>query len=231
MFAQEGDFVRSRDVFTRALGNVFLGVAVGLLGYYGLTSILSWAEQTRLRQELERLGSVSASAPDDIDVSLRGPELDFEGWESQDRAYWDGLAEGDIFGRLVVERMDLDTIVVKGVRVADLKKGPGWVTTTALPGPGGNCGISGHRTTYLAPFRRIDQLVPGDVIDFYSPYRRYRYTVVRAFTVTPDKVEVFDPTEVPTLTLTACHPPYSARYRYIVQAEITGVRPLEQSGE
>ncbi|PKQ36915.1 MAG: hypothetical protein CVT59_10535 [Actinobacteria bacterium HGW-Actinobacteria-1] len=223
--------MRPRDALTRALGNVFLGVAVGLLGYYGLTSILSWTEQARLRQELEHLGSVSASAPDDIDVSTHGPALDFTDWESQDKAYWDGLAEGDIFGRLVIERMDLDTIVVKGVGVADLKKGPGWVTSTALPGPSGNCGISGHRTTYLAPFRRIDQLVSGDVIDFYSPYRRYRYTVVRTFTVTPDKVEVFDPTEVPTLTLTACHPPYSARLRYIVQAEITEVRPLQQSGE
>ncbi len=213
------------------MGNVFLGVAVGLLGYYALTSMLSWVEQARLRQDLEHLGGVSASSPEDIGVSGSGPALDFEGWEAQDKAYWAGLAEGGIFGRLVIDRMDLDTIVVKGVAVADLKKGPGWVTSTDLPGPSGNCGISGHRTTYLAPFRQIDQLVPGDAIDLYSPYRRYRYTVVRAFTVTPDKVEVFDPTETSTLTLTACHPPFSARFRYIVQAELIEVRPLEQGGQ
>ncbi len=209
----------------RALGNVFLGVAIGLLGYYGLTSLLSAAEQARLRHDLERYGGVSASVPADIGVK-DGPALDFTDWEAQDKAYWDGLAEGGVFGRLVIDRMDLDTMVVKGVAVGDLKKGPGWVTYTDLPGATGNCGISGHRTTYLAPFRRIEELRPGDTIDLYSPFRRYRYTVVRTFTVTPDKVEVFDPTPVPTLTLTACHPPYSARYRYIVQAELTEAKRL-----
>ncbi|MCE5191795.1 MAG: sortase, partial [Actinomycetia bacterium] len=61
-------------------------------------------------------------------------------------------------------------------------------------------------------------------------YRRYRYTVVRTFTVTPDKVEVFATTEQATLTLTACHPPYSARYRYIVQAELTEASRLVSAG-
>lgn len=217
-------------LLSRAMGNVFLGIAVGLLGYYGLTSLLGWTEQLRLRSELERFGGVSATLPGDIEVRV-GPQLDFTDWEAEDKAYWDGLAEGGVFGRMVIERMDLDTVVVKGVGVADLKRGPGWVTYTDLPGPTGNCGISGHRTTYLAPFRRIDQLEEGDEIDVYSPYRRYRYTVVRAFTVTPDKVEVFDTTEEPTLTLTACHPPYSARYRYIVQAELTEVRRLAESDQ
>ena len=215
------------NVLSHALGNVFLGIAVGLLGYYGLTSLLTWAEQGRLRHELDRFGGVSATVPQ---VDSTGPVLDFGDWESTDKAYWDGLAEGGVFGRMVIERMSLDAVIVKGVAVADLKKGPGWVTYTDLPGPTGNCGISGHRTTYLAPFRRIDQLEVGDVIDLYSPYRRYRYTVTRAFTVTPDKVEVFDTTEEPTLTLTACHPPYSARYRYIIQADLTGVRRLDQGG-
>lgn len=208
------------SVLTRALGNVLLGIAVGLLGYYGLTSLVAWTEQSRLHQDLERFGGVSALSAADIAVET-GPALDFADWESHDEAYWNGLAEGGVFGRLVIERMDLDAIVVKGVAAGDLKKGPGWVAYTDLPGPHGNCGISGHRTTYLAPFRRIDKLRDGDVIDLYSPYRRYRYTVVRMFTVTPDMVEVFGPTPVPTLTLTACHPPYSARYRYIVQAELT----------
>ncbi len=216
------------SVLMRALSNVFLGVAVGLLGYYALTAALSWVEQARLREDLQQFGGISAELADDIVVSGSGPTLDFEGWELQDKAYWDSLADGAVFGRLVVSRMNLDTLVVRGVEVADLKKGPGWVDYTSLPGPGGNCGISGHRTTYLAPFRRIDQIEQGDTIDFYSPYRRYRYTVTRAFVVTPDKVEVFDLTETPTLTLTACHPPYSARYRYIVQAELTEVRAIEQ---
>ncbi|HZL06309.1 MAG TPA: sortase, partial [Coriobacteriia bacterium] len=67
----------------------------------------------------------------------------------------------------------------------------------------------------------------GDTIDVFSPFRRYRYVVQRQLIVTPDKVEVFSTTEEPTLTLTACHPPYSARYRIVVQARLSDVRRLD----
>ncbi len=214
----------------RALGNVFLGIAIGLLGYYGLTNLVSVTGQSRLKESLARFGGVSADAAADIAV-VTGPQFDFEGWETDDKAYWDGLANGDVFGRLVIDRMGLDVVVVKGVDVADLKMGPGWAPYTDLPGPDGNCGISGHRTTYMAPFRRIDGMQVGDTIDLYSPFRRYRYTVTRTFTVTPDQVEVFDTTETPTLTLTACHPPYSARYRFVVQAQMSEVRRIAPAGK
>lgn len=77
------------------------------------------------------------------------------------------------------------------------------------------------------PFGRLDVLAAGDTIDLYSPYRRYRYEVVRTFVVTPDRVEVIAHTEEPMLTLTACHPPYSARQRLIVQARLVDVRRLD----
>ncbi|MGB4594157.1 MAG: class E sortase [Coriobacteriia bacterium] len=128
--------------------------------------------------------------------------------------------------------MDLDVAIVKGVGVPvcvgvpELKKGPGRVPYTDLPGPTGDCGISGHRTTYGAPFRRLDVLQPGDTIDLFSPYRRYRYTVDRVFSVTPDRGDVLRTTAPSTLTLTACHPPYSARCRPIVAASLIEVRRL-----
>ncbi|MCE5190537.1 MAG: hypothetical protein LLG08_02030, partial [Actinomycetia bacterium] len=124
-------------VLSRVLGNVFLGVAIGLLGYYGLTNLVSWLDQAKLRGQLERFGGVSASTPGDIAVRADGPALDFTGWKAEDQAYWQGLADGGVFGRLVINRMRLDSIVVKGVATSDLKKGPGWVTYTDLPGPGG----------------------------------------------------------------------------------------------
>lgn len=200
---------------------MFLGVALGLLGYYGLTNLVMSAEQDRLRAEVPR-------AVFDASVGADGPELDFVGWDDEDGAYWRDLRPGGPFGRLTAEKIRLDSVVVKGVTPADLRRGPGWITTTDLPGPTGNCGISGHRTTYGAPFRDLDRLDPGDTIELYSPFRRYTYRVVRSFTVTPDKVEVVATTEKPTLTLTACHPPYSARYRLIVQSELVEVRRLDR---
>lgn len=205
----------------RALGNLLLGVAIGLLSYYAVTDLLTRLEQQGLRAEVPPIAYEHIIKP--------GPTLDFEGWASEDRAYWQKLPRGGAFGRLVIDRMKLDAVVVKGHKRQQLMKGPGWITYTSLPGPFGNCGISGHRTTYGAPFRDLDRLKPGDTIEFYSPYRRYTYKVRRVFTVRPDGVGVLESTKQPVLTLTACHPPYSARLRLIVQSDLVEVRRLGDS--
>jgi len=222
------DRSRSRTrVAAHALGNVLLGVAVGLLVYYGLTDLVTGVEQDSLRDDLAQYGAVASPSPDRLfGDGAEDSSLDWTNWQADDKTYWDGLAEGEVFGRLVIEAMELDTAVVKGHGREALKKGPGWVTYTDLPGPTGNCGISGHRTTYGAPFFRLDALEPGDIIDLYSPYRRYRYRVTERYQVTPDQVEVLASTESPRLTLTACDPPYSARYRLIVHADLEDVRRL-----
>ncbi len=211
----------STRAFARAAGNVFFGIAIGLLAYSGLTNLVTSSEQSELQE------SVPAAT---TQVAVAGPEtpaLDFVGWAAEDASYWKALPEGGAFGRLVAEKISLDSVVVKGTSRSDLRKGPGWITWTDLPGPTGNCGISGHRTTYGAPFRRIDAMEPGDTIQFYSPFRRYTYRVVKKFAVRPDQVEVVESTEEPMLTLTACHPPYSARQRIIVQSELVEVARLE----
>lgn len=209
----------------RAASNVMFGITLGLLSYYALTTGMGWLSQEQLRgdTEVEAFGRRPPSMPAD-DVQ---PALDFTGWEAEDKAYWEALAPGAVFGRLVIADIGVDALVINGVQTADLKKGPGWIDWSDLPGPTGTAGISGHRTTYGAPFRRIDELAEGATIDLYSPYRRYRYRVTRTLVVTPDQVEVVAPTEHPSLTLTACHPPYSARYRIAVQADLLDVRRLD----
>lgn len=202
----------------RLLGNVFLGIAVGLIGYYAVTNLVTRSAQSDLQTQIPRVTDEPAATN----------TMDFSGWRSHDRAYWLKLAEGQAFGRLVIPSAKIDSMVVKGVSRADLRKGPGWIAYTDLPGPTGNCGISGHRTTYGAPFRQLDELKPGDTIRFYSPYRRYTYRVRKKFAVTPDKTEVVRTTKKPTLTLTACHPPYSARYRLIVQSDLVEVIRLAE---
>jgi LPXTG-site transpeptidase (sortase) family protein len=206
----------------RLLANVLLGTALGLLAYYSITNLVNAADQSALRSEF---GVVGASLLGSGADSARA--IDLSGWEAQDGAYWASLPGGGPFARIVADKMGLDALVVKGTAASDLRRGPGWIVTTDMPGKTGNVGISGHRTTYGHPFGRLDALAPGDTIDLYSPYRRYRYEVVRTFAVTPDHVEVVAHTEEPMLTLTACHPPYSARQRLIVQAKLVDVRRLE----
>jgi LPXTG-site transpeptidase (sortase) family protein len=206
------------------LGNMLIGIAIGLIAYYGVTDLEGRIGQRSMRAQLGKLGPVAKAEPP---VSESAPRFDFTDWEQQDQAFWTSAEQGSVIGRLVIERMGLDTAVLKGTKRETLKMGPGWIDTTAVPGETGNCAISGHRTTYHAPFRRLDSLAKGDTIELYTPYRRYVYRVARKFTVRPWQVDVISPTEEPMLTLTACHPPYSARYRLIVQARLVEARPIE----
>jgi sortase A len=215
---------RSERPALRFLGNLLIGIAIGLIAYYGITDLEGRIGQGSMRVELGKLGPVAQAKPP---VSESAPLFDFTDWEQQDQAFWESAEEGDVIGRLVIERMGLDTAVLKGTSRETLKMGPGWIDKTDVPGKTGNCAISGHRTTYHAPFRRLDMLAKGDTIELYTPYRRYVYRVTRKFAVRPSRVDVISSTEAPTLTLTACHPPYSARYRLIVQARLIEARPIE----
>jgi len=211
-----------------ALGNVLIGVALGLVSYYFVTDIVTAREQDALRSEVSD-SVLGAPSPDRL-LPVEEPEMTgWETWRDEDVAYWAGLEDGGVFGRLVIEKMGLDAVVVLGSGTEELKKGPGWIKYTDLPGETGNAGIAGHRTTYGAPFRRLDELAVGDRIDFYSPYRRYTYEVAEVLVVTPDQVEVMRSTEDPRLTLSACHPPYSARYRLVVQSKLIEMQRLEDT--
>ncbi|MBN2405622.1 MAG: class E sortase [Coriobacteriia bacterium] len=221
---------RRRDAM-HVISNVFFGIALGLAAYYSLTSGIGWLEQRELDDAAAPLGAVGTPSPDDYlrPPSRQDPVLDFEGWEDEDRAYWESLENGGVFGRIIIEDIDVDAIVVKGTTRSALQKGPGWIEWTSLPGPEGTCGIAGHRTTYLAPFRRIDELSDGDIIEFYSPYRLYRYEVEESVSVTPDRSDVLDAVDYPRLGLSACHPPYSARYRLVVLARLIEVRRFTET--
>jgi sortase A len=117
-------------------------------------------------------------------------------------------------------------VVVEGVGHEDLKKGPGHYPGTAAPGAVGNVVISGHRTTYGAPFNRLDELHPGDAVVLETQSFFYTYRVQATTVVQPSAVGVVLPVPnapgaTPTqrlLTLTTCNPKYSARTRLIVRA-------------
>jgi sortase A len=131
-------------------------------------------------------------------------------------------AEGEAVAHLRIPAIDVDKIVVSGVEVADLKRGPGHYPDSPLPGQPGNAAIAGHRTTYGAPFNRLDELEPGDEILVTTVQGAFRYEVRDTLIVNPDQVEVLDDFGDDRLTLTACHPKYSARQRIVVVAALTG---------
>ncbi len=130
--------------------------------------------------------------------------------------------DGDAVARLQIPAIGVDKIVVEGVEISDLKRGPGHYPDSPLPGQPGNAAIAGHRTTYGAPFNRIDELKEGDEILVTTLQGSFRYEVRTQLIVSPDQVEVLDDFGDDRLTLTACHPKYSARQRIVVVAALVG---------
>jgi sortase A len=131
-------------------------------------------------------------------------------------------ADGEAVARLQIPAIGVDKIVVSGVEISDLKRGPGHYPDSPLPGQPGNAAIAGHRTTYGAPFNRIDELEEGDEILVTTLQGSFRYEVRTQLIVSPDQVEVLDDFGDDRLTLTACHPKYSARQRIVVVAALAG---------
>lgn len=129
---------------------------------------------------------------------------------------------GDAVARIEIPKADVDKIVVEGVGVEDLKKGPGHYPGTPMPGERGNAAIAGHRTTYGAPFYDLNVLEPGDPILVTTAAGQFRYEVIGSQVVSPDASHVLDPTEDDRLTLTTCNPRYSAAQRLIVSAALVG---------
>lgn len=132
------------------------------------------------------------------------------------------MLDGDAVAAISIPKIGLDEIVVEGVGVEELKKGVGHYPDTKMPGQTGNAALAGHRTTYGHPFNRIDELDPGDEIRLTTKQGTFRYTVTEQRIVAPTEVSVLDNTADNRLTLTTCHPKYSAEKRLIVIAALAG---------
>jgi sortase A len=136
------------------------------------------------------------------------------------------LAPGDAVGRLTIPRIGSGYLVVQGTAEGSLVKGPGHYPSTALPGLGRTVAIAGHRTTYLAPFRHIDALRPGDRIDLRMPYGRFAYSVQYRRIVSPTAWWITRDKGYERLVLSACTPLYSAARRIVVFARLAYFRTL-----
>jgi sortase A len=137
---------------------------------------------------------------------------------------------GEAFAIMRIPRFGADFArpVLQGTDHDTLTNGIGHYPGTVLPGQVGNFAVAGHRTTYGKPFSNIDLLQTGDVIVVETKASYIVYAVNRHVIVTPDQVEVIAP--VPQhpgvrpaqawMTMTACHPRFSASQRYVVFAKL-----------
>lgn len=135
------------------------------------------------------------------------------------------VTTGAAIGRIVITKIGASFDIVQGTDTASLEKGPGHYPGTAFPGLGQTVAIAGHRTTYLAPFRHIDALAPGDRIVLNMPYGKFTYVVQYHKIVLPTALWVVNNVGYDRLVLSACNPLYSAAQRIIVFARLAQVQP------
>jgi len=135
--------------------------------------------------------------------------------------------DGSAVGRIVIPRIDASYVVVKGTDTSDLESGPGIYPETNFPGVAGTTAIAGHRTTYLAPFRDINELSPGNHIFLDMPYAHFTYTVIGQRVVLPTDVSAaVSNVGYTRLVLSACTPLFSAEKRLLVYARLTKTVPV-----
>lgn len=208
------------------LGRIFVGAGMILLFY---TGYLLWGTGVYTKQEQRRAADTLARNPIVTEEKLSKGDI------PPARPAGGAVKLGEPLFTLKIPKIGLETVVVQGVGREELKKGPGHfpdcksgatrecVDDAKYPGESGNVPISAHRTTYGAPFFRLNELQNGDVIDFVSGRARYRYRVTEQKIVDPvagfSEVEQHGRDEV---TLTTCHPRFSAAQRLIVRGEYMG---------
>jgi sortase A len=187
------------------------GVVVGLFALYTLfwTGVETSQAQGVLDDELQRQ---VASA--ETEVLIEDP------------------LPGDAYARLRIPRLGEDWVwvVVEGVDLDDLRRGPGHYLDSADPGEVGNFAVAGHRATYGEPFADLDLLQPGDEILVEFGDTEYRYVATESFVTAPTDVDVVapvpgQPSVSPTdavITLTTCHPRWGSEERLIVHGVLVG---------
>jgi sortase A len=193
------------------IGKLMITVGLLMLGFvvYQLwgTGIKTQQAQNELAKEYEQL---TATTVPSNPANSPEPALPNE------------VKRGDVVGRIVMPDIGVNKWIVAGATLDMLERGPGLFANTALPGQLGNSAIAGHRTSYGAPFSRIDQLDPGDDITVITPRGTFTYAVKETKIVPATAVEVIDTVdpEKATLTLVSCHPRWTSRERIVVFADL-----------
>jgi sortase A len=198
-----------------------------------MSTIYGSIQQGRAADELDRLEESFLASPGVRRASAGEPaESPREVTRRADELaglFAEQVTTGEGIGRIKIEVIDVDDVVVEGTDTGTLQKGPGRYPDTAFPGQGKTIGVAGHRTTYLAPFRLINEIEDGDEVVLEMPYGTFTYTVEKHEIVDPSAVEIVDDVGYERLVLTACHPLYSAAERWAVFAKLSEIELADAS--
>lgn len=196
---------------------VLLDAAVTLAWQEPVSALRGWLGQREAAEQLEELQEKFTPGGKERLSAARAARL-------ADR-FAREITTGQGIGLLKVAAIDVNFVMVEGTDTETLRKGPGRYPETVLPGQRGTVGIAGHRTTYLAPFRNIDEIEKGDEAVLEMPYGHFTYRFEKQGIVEPSQVGVVRDVDHERIVLTACHPLYSADKRIVVFMRLTRIEP------
>ena len=184
------------------------------------TSTLNYYEQRQLADSFER--QLKQRRP----VGTTAAVVDVRKTLARNAIEWRRSSKrGDAVARLRIPRLGLTEIMVNGTDSHTLKRGPGRYLGSAMPGEGELVYVAGHRTTYGAPFSRIDKLRKGDRVFVELPYGMIEYAITGHRIVAATQTSVLESKGYEQLALQACHPRFFATERYIAYATPVNVSP------
>jgi sortase A len=217
-------FLRPLSAVLVVIGGLLLADAITTLVWQEPVSALySRLQQGKLDDKLSKLEGTEPTAVDRRVLPRLGT-LDRR-LAYAARALNRRTDDGQPLGRIRIPSIGLSSVVVAGTGTSDLRLGPGHYPGTPLPGARGTVAIAGHRTTYGAPFRKLDKLSKGDRIEVRMPYGTFTYRVEQRRIVAPTAIWVTRRKSYDRLILSACHPLYSAAQRIVVFARLIGSKP------
>jgi LPXTG-site transpeptidase (sortase) family protein len=88
------------------------------------------------------------------------------------------LRDGAPVAQLRIPQLGIDETVVEGTDAANLKGGPGHRRDTSLPGQVGVSVIMGRAAAFGGPFRRIEELAPGERFTVVTGGGEHEYEVM-----------------------------------------------------
>jgi sortase A len=187
-----------------------------------VSAIYSQLQQNQAQSDLDELAA-DFRADAEIEAIVAGGAALERRARRLASAFENELRSDEPIGRIDSDSGSFDYVVFEGTGTDTLEKGPGRYPDTALPGQGETIGVAGHRTTYGAPFRKINKIEDGDPITVEMPYGTFTYEVEKSRIVEPTQTGIVRDIGRERLVLTACHPLYSAAQRYAVFARLVEI--------
>ncbi|MBM7693473.1 sortase A [Peribacillus deserti] len=214
--------------YFKIIGGTFILIGLLLFVYPFYTDWKVNQAQNALKQDWIKLNQTVAQAEtaraDESEPAVsttKGKQVPSKAESKKIVTARDIVKKKGIVGELVIPRINLEAIIVKGVDQKSMKNAVGWMPSTSLPGEHGNVVLAAHRShTYGQFFNRLNEINNGDVITLRSYGRAFTYKVFDSLIVDPADLSVIQPANDEILTLITCHPLNSNKKRLIIKARL-----------